>query len=179
LLDKSGGPGTLINWQAIGFGPNEVVDFDYNGEPLNTCTTNGTGYCYDYDWIPRDNPTGWYNVTGTGESSGLSASAAFDQNAALIYLDNWYGVPGDTKVVDAQGYAANETVDFTYNGAPIGSCTTDGTGSCSTSYTVPSGNPPGTYDVVGTGETSGLSASDSFDQLAPPTPTPTPTTAPP
>lgn len=87
--------------------------------------------------------------------------------AATISTDLWVYQDGDTVTVTGVEYGANEVVDFVTTdplGAVVdsGSAPTDELGNVTYAFVL-TATVDGIYDVVGTGETSGLSASTQFD----------------
>ncbi len=95
--------------------------------------------------------------------------------APRISLTSTSGAPGSADIVSGQGYQAGESVTVTYNGAVVASSAANSAENFSVAFTVPTNNPPGTYPVTVTGQTSQLSATAPFDQnqalvvLSPPT----------
>jgi hypothetical protein len=164
------GPGANDQVAGHGYAAGETVDFFYAGSTgtlVGSCTTDATGFCVTAFTVPFGYPTGSYDVVGVGQTSGLSAGAGFTQDKAAVNLNGLSGGPGTNDQVAGHGYAAGEMVDFFYAGSTgtlVGSCTTDATGFCVTAFTVPFGYPTGSYDVVGVGQTSGLSAGAGFTQ---------------
>jgi hypothetical protein len=96
--------------------------------------------------------------------------------AATIQTDLWVYQNGDTVTVTGVEYGASENVvvvstDPAGTEVDRGSATTDGNGSFTYEFVL-NVTIPGIYDVVATGQTSGLTASTQFD---PPAPTVAPT----
>src|SRR5215212_1723635 len=93
--------------------------------------------------------------------------------AATIQTDLWVYQDGDTVTVTGVEYGANEVVDFVTtdpNGVVVdtGAASTDDLGNVAYAFTLHA-TVGGIYDVVGTGGTSGLTASTQFDPPSDPT----------
>jgi hypothetical protein len=164
LSPTSGVPGSSFTASAAGFGATETVAFTFDGSSAGQCTTDVTGACGQTLTVPTV-PGATYTVTGTGQTSTLTASANFTVTPSLA-LSPTSGVPGSSFTASAAGFGATETVAFTFNGSADGQCTTAADGTCSPSLTVPAGSD-GTYTVTGTGQTSSLAASASYALINP------------
>lgn len=78
-----------------------------------------------------------------------------------LTLSTSNGLPGATVTVNGTGFAANETVDVTFNGQAVGSPTVNGQGTWSLAFNVPS-MAAGQYGLVAKGRAQGDSASTVF-----------------
>jgi hypothetical protein len=89
-----------------------------------------------------------------------SASAAPYANQATLSVSTTNPAVGGTLTVSGSGYAAGETVNLTLESASVslGSAVANASGDFTTSVTLPSGFS-GQHTIVGTGATSGESAS--------------------
>src|SRR4051812_16691135 len=90
-------------------------------------------------------------------------------SAATIQTDLWVYQDGDTVTVTGVEYGANEVVDFVTTDpagtvVETGSASSDDLGNVTYAFTLHA-TVEGIYDVVGTGETSGLTASTQFDPV--------------
>ncbi len=159
----SGAPGSSATATGNGYGNGEQVLFTFGGNAIGSCAAAPNGTCSNTFTVPAGNPMGVYTVTATGASTGVTASTTFTQTPGLT-LTSYFGKPGDGDMASATYFSAFETVDFTYGGEAIGSCSTDGTGACDIAFTVPMDTPVGTYTVTATGQSSNLSTSVSFVQ---------------
>jgi len=97
----------------------------------------------------------------------LLAANAGSALAASIQTDLWVYSNGDTVVVTGVGFGADEAVDVVTTdplGARVdnGSAPTDASGNFTYQFVL-TVTTAGLYDVVATGEASGLSASTQFD----------------
>jgi hypothetical protein len=94
--------------------------------------------------------------------SHVVAAHAAASNAKITLLP--VAAPPTSNVkVNGTGFGANETVTFTFDGAPLSpNATTDGTGAFSTKITIPKSALPGAHTIVATGQSSGDSAQATF-----------------
>ena len=97
----------------------------------------------------------------------------FDQLGGILQLSPNSGLPSTRVVATGYGFAAGETVSFTYNyttSIGLGTRQADDTGGCVFTFTVPStqnNQGSGSYYVEGTGQTSGRSVGATFYQQWP------------
>src|SRR5579872_1898974 len=160
LQPGSGPPGTPVQATASGFFAGELVDFYYGSQYLSSCTSDQTGSCSVSFAAPAD-PGGSYTVEADGETSGAVADASFSETAAVSVSPNT-GAPDSHATLTAAGFAASEVVEFTFGTSAVGHCSTDSTGGCSTGFVVP-GGATGPTTVTASGETSGSTATTTFD----------------
>ncbi len=81
---------------------------------------------------------------------------------AALRLSPQTGPPTSLPTVKGRGFGPSEAVDLKFDTQLVAQTVTDQAGAFSTKITVPSAAPPGTHQVEGTGESSGLSASAVF-----------------
>jgi outer membrane protein assembly factor BamB len=98
-LGTVAGQGGTINVAGSGYSAGESVAISLAGTTLATPTADGTGSFVANVVIPTTAPFGLSALVGTGQTSGLSSSAAID------VLNQWAGL-GDTAL--HQGYATND-----------------------------------------------------------------------
>jgi hypothetical protein len=165
LAPNFGPKGLTITLWAGGFLPYENIRIYYNGTLYNnnTVTANPTGGMSSYLTIPDGQLTN--TVTALGITSGLSFSAPFYQTGSLS-LSPSSGPPGTNVTAQFSNYLAGEQINVYYDGVLCAITNADSSGSGGASFTVPSGEPPGTNIVTAVGVTSGLSASNRFIQTA-------------
>ncbi len=89
-----------------------------------------------------------------------AASAAVAGGA--LRLTGTVGPPTTSTLAAGRGFGPSETVDLTFDQAPIGSATTDPSGAFQTRVKIPATAFPGQHEITATGESSGLSAGASF-----------------
>jgi len=164
LSSTAGAPGSANTIYAYGYQAGEYVYFYYGGSYIGYGLVGANGYCYMTFTTPYYDAKAIYSVTGVGQTSALNAAASFNQNAALVTLSSTAGAPGSANTIYAYGYQAGEYVYFYYGGTYIGYGLAGANGYCYTNFTTPSSHPNGTYSINGLGQTSGLNASESFNQ---------------
>ena len=154
LSPTTGSDGLTFTASARGFEPAEEVDVSYTPvigytpSSFESCTADGTGACsVNFPGIP-DQPAGTLTVMATGVTSGLEATAIFTETPALETSPG-VGLPGSKFYVGAYGFAAFTTVEISFDGLTIGSCSADANGDCNATVVVPE-MPAGDYDVVAT-----------------------------
>src|SRR5581483_3238330 len=82
------------------------------------------------------------------------------------------GPPGTSLTISGSGFAGGETVTVSFNGTPVGTVGTDGSGNFAFTFAVPNLGS-GSYAISARGSNSGATASNTF-VIASPTPIPTP-----
>jgi outer membrane protein assembly factor BamB len=92
--------------------------------------------------------------------SGTAAvrSAAADPTAATLQVSPRISPPSLPFTVKGKGFKPREVVDISFDDTLIGKANADPSGTFTKRVAVPADAPPGTHAVVGTGETSGLTA---------------------
>jgi hypothetical protein len=181
----SGGSGATATVTGKAYGPGENVNIYWNcsnsctGTPLASPQADDNGGFTATVTIPSTT-YGTYTISGPG-SAGSTASTTFKVVPVVGIAQvggppvNLYGVvgvqPGQAATVSGVSYAPNEIVDVYWcNSAGAGctwlaSGTADGSGSFTSTVTVPSNIPNATYVVKGIGEASGQTASASTTVL--------------
>jgi hypothetical protein len=145
--------------------------------------TDNTGSMTMFDWVTEYSacgalggtavPTGPINAFGfvsynTGGGPAEFTMLSYAAALPLVTLTPDSGAPGATITVQASGYTPGESVVVKYNSVQVATSTADGAGNVSgATFTVPSGNPPRTYNVTVTGQTSGLIGTAPFTQIGP------------
>ena len=87
-------------------------------------------------------------------ASGMGRAVAV-VGGPSITLDPDHGPPTSRTVVTGEGFGASEVVVVTFDTKPVGSTTTDPSGSFSTTVRVPKSATPGDHPITATGQTSG------------------------
>jgi hypothetical protein len=144
-----------------GFSPGETVAISYASSTEGTCTADSSGGCW-VDFVEPSDPTGLYSVSALGQTSGETASVTFTETPTLS-LSASLGPEGSDLGAHGGGFVPGETVDITYAGSAVASCTADATGACTASFNVPAA-PSGSYTVTATGAISGIPVSTHFMQ---------------
>ena len=92
----------------------------------------------------------------------VATAAPAAATAATIALHPTSGQPTVRVTVQGAGFGAIEHVDVSFDATPVTTATTDGNGSFSAAFRVPSSATPGVHAVIAKGETSGLRARARF-----------------
>jgi len=94
-------------------------------------------------------------VIGLGWQVSAYARPLEGPHAAFITTSSGISAPGGSLIVNGQNFAPGESILLTLFslGVPIGSTSTNGTGSFSTPVTIPPGTTPGDHTIVATGGT--------------------------
>lgn len=105
-------------------------------------------------------------VVGLGWQVSAFARPLEGPRAAFITTSSGISAPGGTLMVDGQNFAPGESILLTLfsDAVPLGGTSSNGTGSFSTSVTIPPGTTPGEHTIVATGAT-GDSATTGINVL--------------
>lgn len=170
--------GTSITVKGSSYGANEAVNVYWNytgsgtGTLETTATTDSTG-AFTTKFKKPLAATGTYTIAGVGQTSNLVATATFLLLPRLL-LTPQAGGPGTQLAFQGNAFGNGETIDiyWNYTGPSTGTLLTtasgDSTGSFKVKANVPAGTTPGTIPIVGIGQSSNTTASQSFI-LYPPT----------
>lgn len=153
-------PGSVLTVTGSDFAPNETVNASLASASA-AATASGAGAISVSLTIPAISP-GVYTVSATGAGSGAVGSTWFYVGGFYPSLtpSAWYVPAGQNLSFTGAGYMPLETVDISIGSTSFASAVANGTGG----FTTPSIQTPwslaGTSPVfVGTGQTSGVSAS--------------------
>lgn len=99
-------------------------------------------------------------VIGMGSQVSAFARPLEGPRAPFITTSSSISAPGGSLTVNGQSFASDESILLTLfsHTVPIGSMSTNGTGSFSTSVTIPPGTTPGDHTIVATGATGDSAA---------------------
>lgn len=160
LFSTSGKVGAFVSVTLKGYGAGETVNLTWDGAPLKSVTTSTTGTASTWFTAPEA-VTGNHTVTGTGVTSGETASRTFAIVPSLT-LAPTSGRVGTTVSVALKGFAAGESVAVTWDGGttPLGTRTASTLGSATVTFVVPDA-AQGAHTVAGAGS-SGNSVSAPF-----------------
>ena len=162
----SGLPGT-VQVSGGGWSPGETVSVylgSVSGAPAATAPAGSGGSFGPLAVpIPANTPPGPLSVIALGSVSGEPQLNSFYVQPYLpgITVAGGGNTPGSSLLIHGQGYAANETVRFTLNGADMGQTTADVGGAFSGTATVPF-VPAGNYLVRAEGQSSRAESSAYF-----------------
>lgn len=146
-------PGTSITVTGAGFSPNESVS-------ITLGTANGVGSADSNGMLTETTLTVPFGlagpgaeVTATGQTSGAVSitSLTLAPFAPYVSPSAWYTPMGSLVTFTATGFAPNETVDITMNGASAGTVTADATGAFASSpMPIPYAADLATFTFTGT-----------------------------
>jgi len=161
-LSQSSGPvGATVLATAAGFRAQEEVDIVDDGADVGSCTAGTNGGCSANVTVP-ERPGGRSAMEAMGLSSGLTATTDFTETPS-VSIGPTAGPAGSTPIARANGFAAAETVTFSYDTVPVGHCTADSTGACRATITVPA-EPAGGYLIDALGSSSASQATTTFTE---------------
>jgi len=168
LVPTSGAPGAQIRLDGSGFTPNEAVAIAQGATTLANATANSQGQISVAVPLPQRLSPGAISLTATGSTSKISGSATYTVAAPSLTLNATSGAVGSTLTAVGHNFAAGETVHVAFNGVDVAQATVDGSGTFSTSFSVPAG-ASGTAAVMATGANSQITANASFTRVGGPT----------
>src|SRR3989442_6448914 len=93
-----------------------------------------------------------------GESQAAPAGATCPE----VKTNRRGGPPTTSTLVTGRGFEAGETVDLTFDQAPLTKATTDPSGGFGIRVRIPASARPGRHEIQATGEVSGLRAAAGF-----------------
>lgn len=146
--------GSSVSFTGSGFAPGETVTATFNSS-TTPITTDGSGNFTSPSFtIPFNATTAHFSFT----SSQSHNTQTFDIGVAAlspgIVLSTYWDQGGKPLTVTGMGFAGNETVTVSFDGATLGTPTADNSGNFSLVTTVPFG-PAGNVSVQARGNTSG------------------------
>jgi hypothetical protein len=152
-------PGTAVNFSGTGFTTGETVSITLNGSPVGTATTTSGGlFTASGITIPYSGTTANFVFTGNTSGATDSVNIALGTLNPGIWLSTYYDKGGTPLTVFGGGFGSNETVTVTFEGATLGTATTNNSGSFELVTTVPFG-PAGDKTIQARGNSSGVSSS--------------------
>ena len=167
LVPTSGAPGAQIRLDGSGFTPNEAVTIAQGATTLANATANSQGQISVAVPLPQRLSPGAISLTATGSTSKISGSATYTVAAPSLTLSATSGAVGSTLTAVGHNFAAGETVHVAFNGVDVAQATVDGSGTFSSSFSVPAG-ASGAVAVLATGANSQVTANSSFTRIGAP-----------
>ncbi len=154
LSPTSGPVGTAVKVTCSNFQAGEWVRIYWDStattqRTLFLASSTGTGSA---TFVVPDATAGAHQVIAQGATSAQQASQNYTVDSSLT-LSSTSGKVGAFVTVTLKGYGAGETVNLTWDGAPLKSVTTSTTGTASTWFTAPEA-VTGNHTVTGTSVTS-------------------------
>lgn len=168
---SSGQVGKSFTLTASGFGAGEVVRLYLdtgNAAPFATAQAQSNGSFAATVTLP-DATNGSHRFVATGMSTGRITNTGFTVVPSLDRTP-YSGTPGTTVRVTVKGFGANESVRLTWetsSGTTLGSATTNGAGTGTTTIRIPQGSE-GWHDYVGTGSRTGARGYGAIKITSPP-----------
>jgi hypothetical protein len=156
-------PGSSVTFSGSGFIPGETVTLNQGTTALTTATADTMGNVSGVSATLPYGATNGVTYSLVGATSSTPAMVTVGEAAfyAGLNLSSYYANGGTAETITGTGFAPNEVVNLTWDGASIGSATSDGKGTISLATTVPFATP-GDKKIVATGVTSGTVASTDF-----------------
>ena len=160
----TGPPGTSITVNGVGFGSNELVIIRWgntsSGPTLGAVTASASGSFTTTVTAPNV-ADGSYRVIAHAQTSGKKPLKDFVVTSAAatpqIVFDPMSGVPGTTVTINGTGFEPAEQVnmrwDNTSSGLNLGSVTASGSGTFTTTITVPDASY-GPHRLIAHGQTT-------------------------
>jgi hypothetical protein len=156
--------GSSITINGSGFASGESVAVMLNGASASTGTVNSLGnFVSSPITIPYSATAAHVNVTSSLTGSHLSFDVGVAALAPGINLSTYYDIGGKPLVVNGMGFGGNEPVALTFDGAALGTVTTDTSGNFTFTGTVPFG-AAGNKTIQARGSNSHASATANFTQ---------------
>lgn len=172
LNPLGGGPGTQVAVGAKGFGASENVNIYWNytgpgtGTLLTSVTSKSNGSFKANIVIPTGTTPGVFvPIAAVGQTSNKVGSFNFYLYAPTLDLAPLRGSANIGLTVSAAGFQGLESVNVYWNGGstPVLTTTANAYGYLApTTFTVPPGSSPGSYQVKAVGQTSNISVSNTY-----------------
>jgi hypothetical protein len=156
-------PGSSVTITGTGFSPNETVNVT-GGTSTSTATATSLGAFSTSVQLPYGQSATKIVATGSTSKATASLSIAYSSFTALVSPSAYYTTPGTTEVLSGSGFAPNEVVAVTFNGASVGTTTASAMGTFGYNYQIPYNASKAVFTF--TGNTSGASASVSVSLAA-------------
>lgn len=174
VTTEAGGPGTAIQITGNAFGAGETVKVTWNGPHgplLATATGDSTGSFTVNSAVPTGLTlgTGGISITGVGQSSHTTALYKFTFYAPTLALAPVSGTASSTLILSAYGFKGGEQIKVYWNtgSTPIATGTTDLHGYLApTATTIPAGTQPGSYLIKVVGQSTHITATNTFTVVA-------------
>ena len=156
-------PGSIVHVTGTGFGISEPVHVTAGTFSANTTATVKGAVGPIAVTLPFGNTTSSIVITLTGGSSHVSASTTVTLASFYpsVSPSTYYTTPGSSVSFTGSGFAANEKVNETLNGASIGSTTADAMGNIIVAAATMPLSVHNAANYTFTGASSGASASVS------------------
>ena len=174
VTPNQGGVGTSLEVDGAAFAANETVNI-YWGSP-STATFVGSATCGQYGGFAFTNKANGDPFIATGAPGHYKVTVVPQNETSTVFTATFHiltpkiQAPASIKFgkpdnITVSGFGANETVVFSWNangGQVLGNSQTDSIGRGVATFAYPSA-PSGSYILTATGETSGLTTTDTVN----------------
>ncbi|MBI2831463.1 MAG: hypothetical protein HYX79_04320 [Chloroflexi bacterium] len=158
IAPTSGTTSTPVLITGSGFTPGSIYAINFDTTPIATGTIDSGGGLATFFAVPPST-AGTHNITVATTGPDTSNIVTFTV-APEVSLTNTSGRTGGPISISGRGFAAVSTVTITFAGVPIGSTTSDVSGSFAVNLTVP--DTTGATHTVAATDASGNTASTTF-----------------
>jgi len=168
LSPTSATPGTSISVSGVGFQTSSGLTVYFNGAPVSSTTTTGSGTFSTSFKVPAGTAAGTYTVMaescctgGTVTASSSLTVTAGKTNTPKIVLRPFTVVAGKSVKVTGTHFTDSAPVTVKFNGATVSTTTVNSTGGFVTNFVVSTSTAAGSYTVTAT-DSSSLTASNTL-----------------
>jgi outer membrane protein assembly factor BamB len=172
---QASGPKSAITFYGYAYGAGETVNLYWHFTPkkpgllLGTAVGDATGSFNTTVTIPNRAP-GAYIVGAKGQTTQATDSYQFNIYTPTLMLAPLSGSALSTVTLSAYGFTGSEAVSIYWNGGstPLQTAITNSYGYMApTIINIPLGTAPGSYPVTVVGQTSQITASNTFTVVSP------------
>lgn len=176
LSPLAGGAGSKLFIFGNAFGANETVNIYWNyagpgtGTLLTTAIGNATGTFKTTASVPSGTTPGYIPIAGVGQTSNAVGSYNFILYPPTLAVAPLSGSANTPITLTAFGLKGSEKVNIFWNNGttPVLTTSTTTFGYIGpTTFTVPSGTPPGIYTVKAVGQLSHANITNTFTVVSP------------
>ncbi len=150
-------PGSTVHLNFSGYAPNEIITITADAVAVASTTTNSFGIASNVAvTLPYTSLSGTGIVlSAVGNTSGVSSGLTITLApfSTLVTPSTYYTAAGSTVTFTGSGFAANEAMTVTVDGAPASPFTANATGAFTHNITIPLSSK-GTAHFVFTGGTT-------------------------
>jgi large repetitive protein len=157
-------PGSEITFNGTGFAPGETVNISLNNAAAVPVKADSKGNFVSSAFaVPFGVQSTHFAFTSDITNANLALDIGVAQLNAGIILSTYYATGGAPLMVTGMGFGGGEKVNITFDGAVLGSATTDTKGDFTFKTSVPFGQP-GSHTIIATGQNSSAVSTASFTQ---------------
>ena len=162
LSATEGPPTSVVTVSGTNFRHLEDVTIYFDSAIRGAARLDESGAFTETIRVQRSASSGDHRVTATGETSNLSASAAFTVVFPSLSLSPTVGPPTITVAVTGASFPGEEEVALTLGSTALGSARADLSGGFLATVRIPRHAGSGRHRITASGKTSGLEAGASF-----------------